>query len=496
MSSGANRWQAVRDILYEALERPREAREEFLAAACGADSDLRREVEELLRASEGTLGVAEVEAPAHTLEAGSTLGRYVVRRKIGEGGMGAVYEAEDPELARRVALKIVGSAGGGERARRRFAREARAASALNHPGIVTVYELGNADGLTFIAMEMVDGETLSAKSGAPLPRLLDWMRQAAEAVAAAHAAGIVHRDLKPGNLMVTPSGKIKVLDFGLARRADEASASAGSLDLTVAGQILGTPAYMSPEQAVGEPVGPASDIFSFGVVLYELTCGVRPFSGKTAVATLDQVLHHQPQRPRVANPGLPREVAALIERCIEKSPQARPASMSEVAEILHRMAAPASRRSRRGFVGAAAGLVVAAAGGWVVFGPRPGIQWSMEARASKDDLPRPARVTDTFHAGTRFRLRLRHPRNGWFYVVNRDPAGRYWILFSGAGAAGAETVTDWFAFDEKLGVERLHLNWSATPVAALESVGPVDPGSAAQVTGALGRSVAIDLRHE
>jgi hypothetical protein len=322
------------------------------------------------------------------------------------------------------------------------------------------------------------------------------MRQAAEAIAAAHAAGIVHRDLKPSNLMVTPSGQVKVLDFGLARRVDEENAKSVSLDLTAAGQILGTPAYMSPEQAMGEPVGPASDIFSFGVVLYELACGVRPFSGKTAVATLDQVLHHEPPRPRQVNPALPRDVASLIERCLEKSPNARPASMAEVADTLRRLASPASGHPRRRFFATAAGLAAAAAGGWAVFRPRPAIRWSMEARASAEELPRPARVTDTFRAGMRFRLRLRYPQNGRFYVVNRGSAGNYWILFSGAAAADAETVTDWYAFDEKPGSERLHLAWSASPVAVLETAGPVDAASTARVSEALGGSVILDLKHE
>jgi predicted Ser/Thr protein kinase len=491
MSSDAGRWQTVRDILYEALQRPAGERAAFLASACGSDAALRGEVEGLLRASEGTLEIAApFDAPDRTLDAGRTLGRYRIRRKIGEGGMGAVYEAEDPELERRVALKIIGSGAESEPARRRFAREARAASALNHPGIVTVYELGNADGLTFIAMELVEGEPLAP--GAPLATVLDRLRQAAEAIAAAHAAGIVHRDLKPGNLMVTRSGQVKVLDFGLARRAEEEGSSSLSLDLTAPGQILGTPAYMSPEQAMGEPVGPASDIFSFGVVLYELACGVRPFSGKTAVATLDQVLHRQPPRPREANPALPRDLSALIERCLEKSPQARPASMAEIADALRHLSLPAARPPRRRFLAAAAGLTVVAAGSWAVFRARPAIEWSMEARASAEELPRPAKAGDTFHAGTRFRLRLRYPRRGRFYVVNRGASGRYWILFAGTAEPGEETVTDWFAFDETPGVERLHLVWSPAPVPDLEAIGPV---GVERVTAALRGSIVLDLRH-
>ena len=493
MSSGANRWQAVRDILYEALERPEEARANFVALACGSDGELRREVEELLRASEGTL--APIEEPARTLEPGPTLGRYLVRRKIGEGGMGAVYEAEDPELGRRVALKIVGGSADSERARRRFAREARAASALNHPGIVTVYELGHADGLTFIAMELVEGETLLAKAGAPLPTVR------------LHAAGgrshrgrpcrrHRNRDLKPGNLMVTLSGQVKVLDFGLARRAEEANANAVSLDLTAAGQILGTPAYMSPEQAMGEPVGPASDIFSLGVVLYELVCGVRPFSGKTAVATLDQVLHHQPPHPRQANPALPRDVAALIERCLEKSPDARPASMVEVAETLRRLGSPASAIRAAGSWQRLRGWLWRRQEGWAVFRPRPALQWSMEARPPPKIFPAlPGSPTRSAPACA----------FGFGSVIPGRPVLRGQSRFRGPlldfvlGGGGGR-------LRNRHGLVRLRRNtrrrtpapgpaW-ATPVAELETVGPVDPASAARVSETLGGSVALDLRHE
>jgi eukaryotic-like serine/threonine-protein kinase len=343
-STDPNRWRLVRDILYQAMERPEKDREVFLVSACGIDQQLRREVEELLRASAGTLGVMDKDSGAGEgalLPAGQILGHYRVIRLIGRGGMGVVYDAEDLTLHRRVALKLLGQACDRERAARRFAREARAASALNHPGIVTVYELGSAGGESFIAMEFVEGQTLREKAGSPLPLVLEWMRQVAEALAAAHKAGVVHRDLKPGNIMVTPAGQVKVLDFGLARHARDWTDPAASQDVTMTGELLGTPAYMSPEQALGEPVDHLSDIFSFGAILYEMACGRRPFEGRTPVETLARLFHDAPAPPRQVNARLSPDLAALIEQCMQRRPEARPATMSDVAEALRNLSARA-----------------------------------------------------------------------------------------------------------------------------------------------------------
>jgi len=286
-------WRKVRAILQEALELPPDARGPYLERACGSDDALRTEVESLLKASEqsafldrpalasaaGTITMDSFPSPS-LLKPGATLSHYQIVRKIGEGGMGEVYQAVDQHLGRTVALKIIRNDGESPRRQARFVREAKAASALNHPNIVTIYEFDRAGGIDFLAMEYLEGVTLTEMlskrnpGNETLAKLLEYSRQAAAAIGAAHAAGIVHRDLKPGNLMIAPNGTVKVLDFGLAKQPDSADPEEKrDLSLTQTGVLVGTPAYMSPEQVLGEPVGPASDVFSFGIILYEIACG-------------------------------------------------------------------------------------------------------------------------------------------------------------------------------------------------------------------------------
>jgi TolB-like protein/tRNA A-37 threonylcarbamoyl transferase component Bud32/thioredoxin-like negative regulator of GroEL len=277
---------------------------------------------------------------------GETAGHYRILERLGEGAMGEVYLAEDLLLRRHVALKMLRAECCDDETEGRLLREARAASALNHPGIAVVYEIGEAqhgEGKTlFIAMEYVAGETLgeAARRGdAPLERLLDWVRQAAEALGEAHARGIVHRDVKPSNLVVTPAGRVKVLDFGLALldvlpgdlEATRSRGKAAQED----GALVGTLAYMSPEQALGEPVDGRADVFSLGAVLYELLHGGPAFPGKNAPQVLDAVLHQDPPRhvSRFADPRLPR-AEELARRMLAKERGARPAGMDDVvAEI-------------------------------------------------------------------------------------------------------------------------------------------------------------------
>jgi len=280
--------------------------------------------------------------PESTL-AGRTLLHYRVLAKIGEGGMGVVYHARDTRLDRDVVLKVLAPGRSTPQDQRRFLGEAKAASALNHPNIVTIYEIASADNLEFIAMERVEGATLQqliGEHGLPLHDALDYAVQIADALAKAHAAGIVHRDIKPGNIMVTPHGLVKVLDFGLAKRTlapggDESTARKEDLEtLTQAGMIVGTPSYMSPEQISGEPVDFRSDIFAFGVVLYEMLTGLRPFKGGSAVGIARSIMDVEPPSASSVRAGLPDALDAVLARALAKKPQNRYASTAHLASEL------------------------------------------------------------------------------------------------------------------------------------------------------------------
>jgi len=227
------------------------------------------------------------------------ISHYWLLEKIAEGGMGVVYRAHDTTLGRNVALKLLPDElmSDSDR-RRRFLREARTAAALNHPNICTIYEVGEDQGRTFIAMELVPGDTLAAKLIAgplPLPDLLRIAREVAEGLAEAHAHGIVHRDLKPQNLMVMPDGRVKILDFGLAKPTEPSEVSEHSSTLTREGLVVGTIPYLSPEQALGKPVDARSDVFSFGTVLYQMATGRRPFRGETTAAVVEKILETEPE---------------------------------------------------------------------------------------------------------------------------------------------------------------------------------------------------------
>ena len=236
------------------------------------------------------------------LSPGTRIGNYEVVSAIGAGGMGEVYRARDAKLGRDVALKILtGTVAEQPERQARFAREARTLAALNHPGIVTIYAVEEIDGQQLIAMELVEGRPLSElipKGGLSLERLLNIAAQLAGAVAAAHKHGVVHRDLKPANVMVGPQDRVKVLDFGLAKlreTAVEGAETALGSDITGEGKILGTVAYMSPEQAEGRPVDARSDVFSLGVMLYEMASGERPFKGDTSLSVLSAILRDTPE---------------------------------------------------------------------------------------------------------------------------------------------------------------------------------------------------------
>src|SRR5262245_30584409 len=274
------------------------------------------------------------------LAAGSRLGPYEILSPLGAGGMGEVYRARDPKLAREVAIKVLPAdlAADAERLTR-FEREARTASGLNHPNIVTIYEVGAYNGTSFIAMELVEGKTLRellVQGPLTLKRQLPLAAQAASGLAKAHAAGIVHRDLKPENLMVTREGLVKILDFGLAKLVPSGPESDATNLPTVtkgteAGAILGTVAYMSPEQASAEAVDFRSDQFAFGSVLYEMASGKRAFQRPTAAQTLSAIIESEPESLTQVAPSTPTSVVRIVERCLSKDPEERYGSTKDLA---------------------------------------------------------------------------------------------------------------------------------------------------------------------
>ncbi len=274
---------------------------------------------------------------------GQTLSHYRIVEKIGEGGMGEVYRARDTRLGRDVAIKVIPPELAGDRDRiKRFEQEARAAGALSHPNVCAIYDVGTHEGSPFVVMELLEGESLHEKlSSGPMPlrKSLEYAAQAARGLAAAHEKGIVHRDLKPANLFVTRDGRVKVLDFGLAKLTrSEVLASTGEVAPSVAatetGVLLGTVGYMSPEQVRGLPVDHRSDLFSLGAILYELLTGERAFRGATYVETLNGILSHEPSPLSASGRAIPAAVETLVRHCLEKSPEERFQSARDLAFAL------------------------------------------------------------------------------------------------------------------------------------------------------------------
>jgi serine/threonine-protein kinase len=298
--------------------------------------------------------VREDPLPADLLVIGRTLGHYVIREKLGTGGMGEVYLAEDTRLSRKIALKVLPPDLAANPDRRdRFYREARAVAALNHPNIVTLHSVEEADQVLFLTLELVEGETLREKiDRGPLP--VDEVRtigaQIGEGLSKAHSAGILHRDLKPHNVMITVDGRVKLLDFGLAKllapRTTDPDAATMARE-TSPGMTLGTAGYMAPEQALGKNVDARADLFALGVVLYEMATGRSPFRGDTLAAFFDSLLHDAPESPSELNPGLPRDLVRVVERAMEKEPARRYASAEELVSDLKGMAPETPERPRR-----------------------------------------------------------------------------------------------------------------------------------------------------
>lgn len=334
------RWQEIDRVFAEALEREPEERASFLDGACGDDTELRREVESLLAHDlPNTIPGDKVwEEATQLLTAHGTrtdIGPYRVIRSLGAGGMGHVYLAHDSRLNRPVAVKLISHyIAGEEESVRRFRQEALAASALNHPNILTIYEIGEVDGDSFIATEFVDGKTLRELiDSAPIPidRCLDIAKQIATALSAAHAAGIVHRDIKPPNIMIRFDGLVKILDFGVAKFTlpNNEGLSDPAIE-TTPGTVVGTAAYMSPEQARGNPIDNRSDLWSLGVILYEMVTGQRPFEGDTALDLMSAVIERQPAPLSSSGKVVPSLLEDLVFKALEKNREHRYQTATEV----------------------------------------------------------------------------------------------------------------------------------------------------------------------
>jgi eukaryotic-like serine/threonine-protein kinase len=339
------RWGEVEDLFHAALERAPDERGTFLDSACH-DPDMRKEVEALLKSDgaqddsvetlPGSIAASWMTHDQSEKLIGQTIGRYKIVRSLGAGGMGEVYLAEDPSLGRKVALKLLPAQLMQDQNRlRRLEQEARNASALNHPNIITIHEIGQWGGTHFIVTEFIEGKTLRERMQTdpmPTPDVVEIGIQVAGALAAAHAAGIIHRDIKPANIMVRDDGYVKVLDFGLAKLATTTSPH---LHRTDPGQVMGTIGYMSPEQALGKSLDHRTDIFSLGVVLYEMATGARPFDGDSDAAVYDAILHKAPARDQ----KISNELDGVIRHALEKEPAARYQTAAELRADLKRIEA-------------------------------------------------------------------------------------------------------------------------------------------------------------
>ncbi|HKD08831.1 MAG TPA: protein kinase [Bryobacteraceae bacterium] len=361
----AERWKQIEALYHSALEYSPHERAAFIADACKGDPDLINEVEDLVRRDESpgwSLHDSPVWAahdePGAPLAAGARLGPYEIVNTIGSGGMGVVFRAIDTRLGRSVAIKTSRGAFSD-----RFAREARTIAALNHPNICTLYDTGP----DYLVMELIEGPTLADRiRRGPLPfdEAMRIARQMADAIEAAHESGIVHRDLKPANIKFRLDGAVKVLDFGLAKSTTRTELAPDSLEVKLSGMILGTAAYMSPEQALGQEVDKRSDIWAFGVVLYEMLTGSRPFDGATVSDCIADIVRNEPDLAKV-----PARVRRLLGLCLEKDPQKRLRSLGDwqhliEPEELRQQSSGASRFRKIAWIAVPTILIAAAAGIW------------------------------------------------------------------------------------------------------------------------------------
>jgi tetratricopeptide (TPR) repeat protein len=388
------RWQQIRDVLGKALELAPGQRSAYLNQACSSHPSLRQEVETLLASSDDVLSsFLQSSTLRVTLTSGTKLGDYEVKSLLGSGGMGEVYRARDSRLGRDVAIKVLPSFLSADSDRlRRFEQEARAAAALNHPNILAVFQMGTYEGAPYLVSELLEGETLreQIKRGHLfLRKAIDYGVQIARGLAAAHEKGIVHRDLKPENLFVTKDGRVKILDFGLAKLSQPQSSSEHSaLTLTEGtepGVVMGTVGYMSPEQVRGQTADHRADVFAFGAILYEMLAEKRAFQKPTSPETMTAILNEDPPGISQITANIPPALQRVVRRCLEKNPEQRFQSASDLAFALDALSesggsaysamaakgATGAGRRWKAIVPAAVAVLALSVGGYFYFHRRP-----------------------------------------------------------------------------------------------------------------------------
>ena len=537
------RWQQISRIVKSAISLDGSARAAYVKDRCGTDDDLREEVERLIESHEQAddkdfIGGHAVEEAAELfvdeeepliLEQGQHFGSYVILDHLGTGGMGQVYRARDSRLDRTVALKILSpNVAADKRRMQRFHQEARVASSLNHPNIVTIFEFGEVNDLTYLSAEFVDGETLRdflRGKRLKLGEIIDIALQMLAALDAAHEAKIIHRDMKPENVMVRRRDQVvKVLDFGLAKLiekretlAELTSGSEAATELrTAPGLIMGTVNYMSPEQARARAVDARSDLWSTGIMIYEMVVGTKPFGGATSAHTIVEILEKEPPSLTEVGPaGMPAEMQRIVAKSLAKNPDERYQTakdmMSDLRDLKKNLetqhATPQKPSSKRWLVVALVavlGLLVAAfaLNAWrnrQVVEPaqipapatvRRTLAYSITVQKFKNDKPYQAPFDlageINFEAGYRIRLNVSSPQPGYLYVLNEGPAQpghelEYVALFpssssnDGSGVLAAnQTVKvpdqSWLKFDKEQGVEKLWLVFSDHAIPELEGI--------------------------